>query len=138
MNIELDIERLEGSDGTTRDYVTRRAYESLEGDYMALKRDVTELRANRALLNSEVEEIATIRAQHRAMMDRENELALFLREHYKAEIALGQHLGLTLVQVVQRYLGRERMYARDQIRRMVPEPKPAKVAKVKRRAGNGS
>lgn len=133
MKIELDIQSFETLDGVTRDYVTLRAYESLEGDYTALKKDVTELRSNRALLTSEVEEIAKIRAEHRAMMDRENELALFLREHYKDEIALGQHGGMTLVQVVQRYLGRERMYARDQIGRMVPEPMTAKVAKVKSR-----
>lgn len=135
MNIELKVERFDAGDGE-REYVTLRAYEDLLGEMGALRRDVIDLRSNQgALLKSEVDEIATVRAQHRNMMDEQNDIALFLREHYKDDIALGQHNGMTLVQVVTKYLGRERLYARDQIvnsRTMFTEP--AKVAKVKKRA----
>lgn len=133
MKMELDVQSFETPDGITREYVTLRAYEELIGELGALRKDVKELRSNRALLTSEVEEIARIRAEHISMSEQQNELALFLREHYKDEIGLGQHGGMTLVQVLVKYLGRERMYARDQIRREIPEP--ARVAKVKKRVG---
>jgi hypothetical protein len=124
--VELQIETF-----VDRQYVSYRAYEELETELEGLRKDVKELRGNKALLDSEVEEIARLRVEHLQMQDDINKLALFLRDHYKNEIALGQHLGVSLVDVVSRYLGRERMYAKDQISREIPEP--AKVAKVKQR-----
>lgn len=46
-----------------------------------------------------------------AMNDQQNEIAKYLREHYAQEIARGEHAGMTLVEVLKRYLSRERQFS---------------------------
>lgn len=52
-----------------------------------------------------------IREQARAfaaMNDQQNEIAKFLRTNYASEISNGEHAGMSLVDVIKRYLSRER------------------------------
>lgn len=44
--------------------------------------------------------------------EQQNQIAVFLRLNYQAEISSGAHGGMTLAQVVIRYLGRERRIGR--------------------------
>jgi phage host-nuclease inhibitor protein Gam len=59
-----------------------------------------------------------IREQGRAftaMNDQQNEIAKYLREHYAKEIARGEHAGMPLVEVLKRYLSRERQLPRGAV-----------------------
>ena len=103
----MELEKIWQDD---KQWVTLLAYEELKRDLDAANQDIRELRRGKKLLKSEIEEITRIRQERTDMKEREDKLALFLREHYSREISLGQHTGLDLVDVVIRYLGRERMH----------------------------
>ena len=70
-------------------------------------------------LKAEVQRLESIIAQRYQMQtaaERDDEtvaeIALFIREHYAAEISRGRHSGRSLAEVVTYYLGLERMYSR--------------------------
>lgn len=59
-----------------------------------------------------------IREQARAftaMNDQQNEIAKYLREYYAQEIARGEHAGMSLAEVIKRYLSRERQLPRGAV-----------------------
>lgn len=59
-----------------------------------------------------------IREQARAfnaMNDQQNEIAKYLRTHYAQEIARGDHSGISLAEVIKRYLSRERQLPRGAV-----------------------
>jgi hypothetical protein len=110
--IQLEI-HVCGDGDTPREYVTLTAYDELKRDLDAANQDIRDMRKNKRMLKSELNEIATIRQERQYMKEREDKLALFLREHYKREISMGQHGGMDLVDVVIKYLGRERILTKN-------------------------
>ncbi len=63
-------------------------------------------RASRLLSPSEEEAIARLRAEHHEMNQQQNQLGLFLRNNFAEEIARGEHTGMSLVDVITKYLSR--------------------------------
>ena len=60
------------------------------------------------LTESEAEGIADLRKQFDAMKNEQDRIARFFRNYYSAEIERGEHAGLSLAEVVCKYLARER------------------------------
>jgi hypothetical protein len=71
-----------------------------------LSAQLTKARASRLLSPSEEEAIARLRAEHHEMNQQQNQIALFLRHNFAEEIVRGEHAGMSLVDVITKYLSR--------------------------------
>lgn len=60
------------------------------------------------LTEDEERSITELRASFDAMNAEQNEIAKYLRRYYADEIARGEHAGMSLVEILKRYLSRER------------------------------
>jgi uncharacterized protein YdcH (DUF465 family) len=104
-HIEIEVKHIQG-----KDWVSKVAYDELLEEFKTLNADVVDLRSNKgAMLSSELEEIRQVRQERLDMKAEIDRIALFIREHYKREIELGQHNNMkTIADVVMFYMGRER------------------------------
>jgi hypothetical protein len=93
------------------EWVTRLAYDELLEKFNVTAAELRERVKNKALSDAEVADYKTTNAQNITYKEEWDKIALFLREHYKKEIDLGQHkaFGNSLADVVVYYLGKERM-----------------------------
>ena len=115
MHVELRTRSLPSLDDPTEyvDYVTLAAYDQLKQDLDAANKDIRQLRKNKTLLDSEIDEIARIRREHIDMKDQIDTIAIFLRDQYREEIALGQHGRMkNVADVALYYMGRERILSK--------------------------
>lgn len=104
-NMTLIVKHIDGEE-----FVSKLAYDTLLGEYQATKRDADEMRKNGAMIDPQKEDLTRLRNEHVGMKHELDELALFVREHYEQEIAMGQHANMKgMVDVVKFYLGKERM-----------------------------
>ena len=60
----------------------------------------------RTVSPEEDQQIARVRSEHETLNKEVNEIALYLRNYFSAEIARGDHTGKSISQVVKMYLGR--------------------------------
>ena len=84
----------------------RKEYRKLQLINTDLAEQVRSLLAAHPMTDEQLSEFKSIRQQHDAMNEEQNEIALFFRRNFEGEIARGEHQGLTLSQCVNRYLGR--------------------------------
>ncbi len=112
--IELDVREFGG-----REWVSLVAYEELKNRLVELDRDITQLRKNGHITDTEKEENRRVM---QSFLDQKTELdniAQFIRLHYQKEINLGQHAAFrTLADCVAFYLGKERLYAKPWWKRL--------------------
>lgn len=108
MKIDLEIKNIDG-----RDWVSLLAYQELETAKKGLDEDIAQLRKNGAVTDVQAGENKRI---HEANIDMKNvidKIAIFLREQYADEIAMGQHNAFgSIADAVIFYLGKERMAAK--------------------------
>lgn len=67
---------------------------------------IERLSQSRMIGPTEEVDMQRIRAEHAAMRTEQNELGLYLRNHFQEEIDRGDHHGMTLSKIVQMYLSR--------------------------------
>ena len=84
----------------------RKEYHKLQLINTDLAEQVRSLLAAHPMTDEQLSEFKSIRQQHDALNEEQNEIALFFRRNFDGEIARGEHQGLTLSQCVNRYLGR--------------------------------
>lgn len=133
LKIDLEIIEVNG-----RNMVSLLAYQELQGQLQSLNTDLDQYRRNHALTDAEIAEIAKIREENRSMKMELDELAVFVREHYAQEIALGQHnVFRSLTDCIKYYLGKERQWleaGENTLRLKVPRTAKVKVkSKAKKR-----
>lgn len=85
---------------------THRIIASLRETNNDLNFQVRELLSSHPITATELAEIARIRAEHLALIETQNTIALYLRNFYADEIERGDHAGMALETVVKMYLGR--------------------------------
>jgi len=97
-------------------WVSHLAYQNLQEEYDAVRKEADEMRRNKNMTDVEVEELTRIRTEHGAMRERLNELTVFMRTNYAKEIALGQHNNMKdSVDAAMFYMGRERIISRGAV-----------------------
>lgn len=112
MHVELRIRSLPSVDepDVTVDYVTLTAYEELKKDLDAANIDIRQLRKNKAVLDSEVEEFKRVNQGFLEQKEELDSMALFIRQNYADEIGMGQHGAFkNIAQCAIYYMGRERI-----------------------------
>jgi hypothetical protein len=62
-----------------------------------------------AITPAELEEITRIRKEHAALLKEQAEIIVYMRNNFAAEMARGDHGGMTLAQIVTMYMGRAKM-----------------------------
>lgn len=106
--MDLEIKLFEG-----RDWVSLTAYTELKAQLPGLSDEIRQLRKNHALTDGEVDYHKRINNEHLEMKATIDEIAEFIRAHYRDEISLGQHGAFkTLADCVKFYMGRERILSK--------------------------
>jgi hypothetical protein len=99
---DLEVTELDG-----RLLVSKLVYEELMSKYRALKFNYDQARANGAMLDSQVEEIARVRKDYGETKEILDKLTVYVREQFAEEIRLGLHMNMrTSVDAAIYYLGK--------------------------------
>lgn len=67
---------------------------------------LAEAKSSTLMTPAQLQAIATMRAEHAEMTAEQRKIALFLRDNFRAEIERGEHAGMSLSEVLIKYLAR--------------------------------
>ena len=86
--------------------IEHRLYRERNVDLAAQVQELCGLNGTKLMTPAQLEGIATMRAEHAEMAAEQRKIGLYLRREFAAEIERGEHAGMSLSDLLIKYLSR--------------------------------